>query len=425
VTRENLLRLAAYRWFRRALQDGKQVYGASKRAEIDAIRDPDDKAAKLARELIGDYGNISAAGQYIRQRLIPFYSWMEINLPRYVYLMRNLRSEDRHNDAAAVRSRMAGILSKRVLTGAGKLAIKANILMGAVLLYNLLAHRDEWEELGEAKRRQLHLIIGRSDDGEIQTIRFQGALSDALAFFGLEDWPADIADIVGKRSTIQEKMAEAPKATVTKLIHGIRPEPKLLFESLTREQTYPDPFRPRPIRDTMQHILRTFSLDSVYRMATGKPGKGKNMAEHFLNDIKNLLFYESDPGEQAYYDARKMVFDWLGAQGIERPSGKPTNRSNALYYYRQALKYGDFEAAKRYLNKYYELGGTGRTMKQSIKRAHPMGSLPLKHRFKFRQSLTPEKQQTLKVALEWYDRVYKGSDLDIRMEVAKERYGTN
>ncbi|MEN8197197.1 MAG: DUF502 domain-containing protein, partial [Pseudomonadota bacterium] len=30
VLRENMLRLSAYRWFRRALQDGKRVYGASK-----------------------------------------------------------------------------------------------------------------------------------------------------------------------------------------------------------------------------------------------------------------------------------------------------------------------------------------------------------------------------------------------------------
>ncbi len=423
VIRENILRLAAYRWFRRALQDGKLVYGASKRAEIDAIKDLDDKAAKLARELIGDYGNISQAGQYIRRRLIPFYSWLEINLPRYVYMMRNLRSEDRHHDAAKVRARMAGIVSKRTLTGAGKLAIKANILMGAVLLWNLLAHRDEWEELGEAKRRQMHLIIGRNEDGTIQTIRFQGALSDALAWFGLEDWPADIADIKNKKGSVQEKIADVPKAAATKLIHGVRPEPKILFETLTKTQTYPDPFSPRPIRDTLGHVLRTFSLDSIYRMASGKPGRGRTMAEHFLNDLKTILVYDSDPGEQAYYDVRKYVFDWLGDQGIERPSGKPTNRSNALYYYRQALKYGDLDAAKRYLMKYYDLGGSPRSLRTSIKRAHPLGSLAMKHRFKFRQSLSPEQQKKLEIALEWYNRVYRKEDLSLRMEVAKERYG--
>ena len=205
---------------------GQRAYSASKPPEIDSLANPDDKAAKLARELIGDYGNISAAGQYIRRRLIPFYSWMEINMPRYVYLMRNLRSEDRHSDAAKVRRRMAGIVSAKVAKGGALLALKANLLMGAVLLWNMLLHKDEWEELGEAKRRQVHLIIGRTDDGTIQSIRFQGALSDALSFFGLEDWPADIVDISKGKATIQDKIIEAPKALATKAIEGIRPEPK-------------------------------------------------------------------------------------------------------------------------------------------------------------------------------------------------------
>jgi hypothetical protein len=415
VLRENILRLAAYRWFREQLKAGNAVYGASKVHEIDNIKDMDDRAAKLARELIGDYGNISSAGQYIRRRLIPFYSWLEINAPRYVYLMRNLKSEDRHSDAADLRKRVAGILSAKVAMGAGKLFIKANLLMGMVTLWNMLVHRDEWEELGEAKRRQMHLILGRREDGTIMTIRFQGALSDALSFFGLEDWPADIADVMKGTSTIADKLIDAPKALVNRAIQGIRPEPKLLFESSTGYRTYPDVFSPRPIRDRVENVLRTFSLDSIYRMAAGKPGRGKNMAEHFISDITSLLVYTSDPGEQAYYDTRKVVFDWLGDQGIERASGRPTNRSNALYYYRQALKYGDLTAAKKYLEKYYTYpGATGKTLRKSIKRAHPLTSIPARRRFTFRESLTAEQANRLKIALKWYEKTYKEKDTEFR-----------
>jgi hypothetical protein len=415
VLRENVLRLAAYRWFREQLKAGNAVYGASKVHEIDNIKDMDDRAAKLARELIGDYGNISAAGQYIRRRLIPFYSWIEINAPRYVYLMRNLRSEDRHSDAADLRKRVAGILSLKMAKGSVKLLIKANLLMGMVTLWNMLAHRDEWEELGEAKRRQMHLILGRREDGTIMTIRFQGALSDALSFFGLEDWPADIVDVAKGKATIQDKITDAPKALLNRAVQGIRPEPKLLFESATGYRTYPDVFSPRPIRDRVENVLRTFSLDSMYRMAAGKPGRGKNMAEHFLSDIKSLLVYTSDPGEQAYYDTRKAVFDWLDEQGTDRPSGRPTNRSNALYYYRQALKYGDLTAAKKYLDKYYTYpGATGRTLRRSIKRAHPLTSIPARRRFSFRESLTPEQANRLKIALKWYEKTYKEKDTEFR-----------
>ena len=109
--RENILRLAAWRYFKKKIADNpdQKIYAASKQTEIDQIRElqKDDDvrdaegltetdhqiAAKLARELIGDYGNISHAGQAIRSHLMPFYSWMEINAPRYIRLMRNAKAE--------------------------------------------------------------------------------------------------------------------------------------------------------------------------------------------------------------------------------------------------------------------------------------------------------------------------------------------
>jgi len=57
--RENILRLAAFRWFKGQIAAGNKVYGASFPQDVDAITDPTKKAAKLARELLGDYGNLS------------------------------------------------------------------------------------------------------------------------------------------------------------------------------------------------------------------------------------------------------------------------------------------------------------------------------------------------------------------------------
>ena len=57
--------------------------------------------------------------------------------------------------------------------------LKANLLMGMVTLWNMLAHRDEWEELGETKRRQMHVILGRREDGTIMTINNQEMMESA------------------------------------------------------------------------------------------------------------------------------------------------------------------------------------------------------------------------------------------------------
>ena len=68
----------------------------------------------------------------------------------------------------------------------------------------------------------------------------------------------------------------------------------------------------------------------------------------------------------------------------------------------------DFEAAARYLAKYKEMGGKESNVSQSIKRAAPLASLKLADRYQFKQSLTAEQQQTLKVALDWYKVHYVG-----------------
>jgi hypothetical protein len=418
--RENILRLAAFRHFRKEVAAGKRVYGASKPIEIDAITDPIEKAAKLARELVGDYGNISHSGQWIRKRMMPFYSWMEINSPRYVYMLRNVKLEGREPGARPLARLSIKGISKTVAYG-----LRAMMLYGLINLWNHLLYPEEEKEFGATKRRQLHLILGRAADGSIRSIRFQGALSDTLSFFALEDWPSDIKDLYEDFSlkTVQEKLLDAPKAFGTRLFHAIRPEPKLLMEAAIGYATYPDPMSPRPIRDTKEHILRTFSLDAVYRRAMGRPGRGKNMAEHFLSDISRLLVYNSDPGEQSYYDVRNLVRDWKKDKGIEVSYGKPTNKGNTLYYYKQALKYGDFKAAERYLYKYYyEFKGTSKGIKQAIKQSHPLAGIKKIDRFKFRHSLDPAKQKTLDRAMEWYKKTYKGAEpRDIRYK-AKQRF---
>ena len=397
--RENILRLAAYRWAKAQMDAGSKVYGASKIEDIDNLVDAgkiDEAAAKLARELLGDYGNISRHGEFIRKHMIPFYSWMEINAPRYVYLMRNLKHEGNPVN------RLGLVFAKR----SAIFAAKASMLAGAVMLWNMTLFPDELDDLGTEQRRQLHLILGRREDGSIMSIRFQGALSDALSWFGKEDLPHDVSDLVKGKSTIQEQLMAVPKAMLNKTISGIRPDTKALFETLTGESTYPDALSPRPIRDKLENVLKTFKLDIPYRYLAGRPQRGDGFTEHFLSDVLSTITYTTEPGVQAYYDTRKTVFDWKEKHGQERSGGKPTKRGNTLYYYKQALKYGDLEAAWKYKQAYKALGGTDKGMRQSINMAHPLAGIKKTDRYKFKQSLTPGERQRLEKAVEWHRQTY-------------------
>ncbi|MFH0844286.1 MAG: hypothetical protein V1930_02330, partial [Pseudomonadota bacterium] len=405
--RENILRLAAFRYFKdEVIKKGRtDVYGASNKGEIDQIKNKTEKVAKLSRDLIGDYGNISEAGQWIRAHMIPFFSWMEINAPRYVRLMRNMPHEGKgaKDVSRALVTKAASLTWK-----ASKLGVKASMFYGMVMLWNMFFFPDEEDEIGEAQRKQLHLILGRRKDGSIISLRFQGALSDALAWFGGEDLVHDIRDVTTGKTTIGDKVIDAIKAPFVKLGLGARPDVTTPVELLTGRSFYPDLFFPRPIRDKWEHIARTFSIQAPYQWVAGKPKKGNDITERLFNDVMSLGFYTSEPGEQAYYDIKKRGFDYLEKLGIEKPGITPTSKSNALYYYKQALKYGDLKAAEKYLKKYKGLGGTLSGIKISVKASGPLASIPRKHRFKFLKGLSEKERKTYDLAKKWYKETYTG-----------------
>jgi hypothetical protein len=413
--RENLLRLAAFRFFRDALRDGQTLYAASNKAEIDGIEDIDRKAAKLARELLGDYGNITHAGQWIRRHLLPFYAWMEVNAPRYVRMMRNVRHE---GQGAGTAARIVGVVATRAAWKTSKLAMKMMGFFALASLWNATFFPDEEEELGEQQRRQLHLILGRREDGSIVSLRVQGAFSDALSWFGMEDLSKDVMDLWYGKTSITDIAKDSALATPKKIIGALGPQWKMPGELLLERSYYPDPFNPRPIRDRLEYVSRTFSLGEVYNWAAGavdwavpsgmpmqRPRRGGTIGGQLINDLMALALYTADPGEMAYFDSVKLVRDYRSETlGLDNP-----DKSNALYYYKQSLRMGDLKSAEKYLRHYMSFpGDTSRGLEQSIKRAHPLGLLSRKDRQGFLDSLSPDERRRVEIATEWYNRVYQG-----------------
>jgi len=288
------------------------------------------------------------------------------------------------------------------------LSAKVFALYAAAQLFNHLFWPDEEEEIGEVGRKQAHLILGRRDDGSIITVRIQGALSDALSWFGLEDFPEDIRELASGKKSIGKFAAEAALAPVNKFVQGTRPEIKGAGELLTGRTLYPDFTKPRPIRDRAEYVAQMLSAESLYRRAVGRPLRGDSTEERVLSDLLSVFTYSADPQEVAYYKSRDLVNDYLKENNLERPMADPTNRVNALYYYKQAIKFGDAKAAEKYLGEYKELGGNMKGIQMSVKRAHPLGSLPNKDRAKFFNSLDPEERQTVKRGTEWYRTTFKG-----------------
>jgi hypothetical protein len=325
----------------------------------------------------------------------------EINAPRYWRLMRNISIE---GEPAGRRVALLGAVAGKK---AAFLGAKAFMLYGAIALWNALVFPDEEEELGEEGRRQMHLILGRRADGSIMTLRLQGALSDALSWFNLHDFPEDMRDLVNGKQTVYQWLGQSAREPVNKMLQGIRPDIKGFGELIGGKTIYPDFARPRPIRDRGEYVARMLSLEGFYRRAAGRPMKEGTVAGQVWEDVLRTFSYSANPGETAYYGAREMVGRFLEDRNIERPFHEPTDRSNALYWYKTAIKYGDAKAAERYLNKYKDLGGTMKGLKISVDRAHPLAALPNKYRTKFLNELSQEDRETVKRASRWYKETFK------------------
>ena len=392
--RENTLRLAAYRHFKEAVKEKKNLYAASRKDEIEAITDLDDKAAKLSRELIGDYGNISKAGQWLREHMMPFYSWIEVSNPRYFRLLKNAPAEG--TDV----SKVLKVGAKKAVFSTSQRLVQMFLLYGMVFAYNRLMFPEEEEELASTNR-QLHIILGKNEDtGKISTMRFAGALNDTLSWVGLEDFPADIRDLFEGKVTFAEIGKEAVDSAASKIYNSVSPFIKSPGELISGKTFWPSISSPRAIRDSAEYLARVASMQFPYKMISGKPRRS------IKEEAAKIMTYSVDPGEAAYWDSKNLVIKYLEKQGKEYVSISPTKRSNALYFYKKAVVYGDQRAKEKYLEEYKRLGGTRKGIKLSVKRAHPLGGLAKKDRGRFRNTLSGKDKDRLKKATEWYENIY-------------------
>lgn len=436
--RENILRLAAFQYFedRIASGGGTGLYAASNHQSADALRDkPDRLAALLARDLIGDYQAVSGFTQAARGWALPFFSFQEVNFKRYMRLVANTLREGQAEiaaaggnggkppnrlgqaaaagDAAGRLGLIGGVVGKRSLVAIAKRAFLVNMFFILAALWNKLFFPDEDEELRRGGRNQLHLITGRNADGTIRSIRIEGAFSALLQWVGAQDYIEDVHDVLVGDSSIAEKIADVPKAAANKIVQLWDPFTKLTAELMFKKTSYPDVFRPQPIRDRWQHFAGIVAMDRVYARATGKPVPPGSV-------LSRMMFYRTDPGEAAYHESRSMVAKWKSENRRGGDSGgDPTDRANALYYYKRASQWDDEEAKQYWLQEYAKLGGKSKGLQESVKNAAPLGSLAQKDRRAFLKSLSQSDHAVLDLGQQWYDQVYEGKRAIKRLRVPK------
>ena len=332
--REDTLRYAAFLGYREQLRKGRvKHYGGAKKAVVEQIKRDmgvDAAAAHLARNLLGDYGNISVAGNWIRARLMPFWSFQEINIKRVPRLMVNAYE-------AGGTWRTAGVLS----ASAGRAILMSRVawMYGAMWAWNFFVMGgDEEDELAGYDRAVPHVILGRNADGSIRIFRRVGALGDFLEWFGINE----AISMMDKRAAGQVDTSDIIKemafAAPEKALNSLRPDLKALYELSTGQSMFPEPFQPRAVRrdEAASHI---FGLADEYRTLKGWTlGNGSTARPHYW---QRLAVGVVDPRQSALSQTYELRNDFLKKKGKESHGVFPVSRYKEA---RDAAKYENYGA---------------------------------------------------------------------------------
>lgn len=338
-TRESVLRYASYLYYKDKLtkSDGRVTdFVASNRNIINGLDTIEEKAYQLSADALGNYADISEFGRQIRRGLIPFYSFTESNLRRYYRFFANPIISIAQGDSKAQNVKN---LAKRMATP----AVSAVILA----LINGALNREADEKLPEDVRNRPHITFGEWG-GNVYAFTRIGNIPELLEWVGLDDWKWTEDDW---------------QAPIDKLWDSITPAIKVPFELATGESRYSDFDQPSVIRDRWEYLFNTFGLSDVYKGVTGKPVKNG-----LWDTIQNMAVYKYDTMESAYWDTIANKRNW---QNQAQTSVDPTPKSNALYYMKQAIRYGEADKAKKYMKEYFKQGGTGKGIVTSINTMNP------------------------------------------------------
>jgi hypothetical protein len=422
--REDILRIAAFRYYRRALAAGRppwELHHAAPWQEVEelwAARGTDAEAidrlaALMSNSALINYATATPLGELMRAGLMPFYRWLEANPSRYYQYLVNEAHAGREENA---RRRL---LKVAVVRRVARYAIMVSIWSGILAVWHRLRYPEEDDALRRTGRRG-YLILGKTKSGQVITVSAQGALQDLLSRVGLANPVGIVRDVKAGRRTVGEVAEGIPKAFANTFMQAVAPWYKVPLELAMGRSLFPDMWRPVPIRDPAEYIAGQLGLRTLYGNVTGKPMPRE--LRGWRGVVKSWIFNYTDIGEAQYWNARQDALRWAKANGLE--AEKPVvigAKANALYYAKLALRYKDPEAEKRWTDEYFARGGTAKDMAESVVNSHPLAVLPQDVREPYLAQLRGSQKQMFDAATTWWNHVY----LNIKPPPANRHHGTH
>lgn len=224
-----------------------KTWGASIEEEVMALDNIKDRAYKMSNELLGAYDQVSETGKELRDMLIPFHSWMEVNMKRYYRLLKNGFNGKNNTDFTRrlLMGKAAGIpfYALSAVDSLGKIAL----FTAAIQLFNRLVWSDADDELPENVKYLPHITLGKSSKGDIYYFDRIGAAADILDWGALDSIVPDVRDMLNGQLSLGGWVKKILQAPVNKVINGLNPMLKMPIELAMGRSMYPDVFHSQTI----------------------------------------------------------------------------------------------------------------------------------------------------------------------------------
>jgi DNA repair protein RadC len=438
--REGVTRYAKFKADLEAIRNGARPnYAGAYWRDIEAIQDSrmgakdaaERKAAAISKATFGDYGDLSINGQYIRDRLVPFYSWMEINFRYHANLLRNLHDMVRAGEKSRTEAIGAGTRAAAVAAAgftaraAGGVALRLALPYMAVALWNSTGDRDDLEKLlSEEDRRRFHIIIGETKDGnttlrdgrKIEVLYGQTALQDVTKWFGgakfmqaMGQWMNGKTDFPTAFSTWRDQLVPD---FLNNTIGSAGPYGKIPYALLSGKNTFPDITDQRtiPAYDMRRHILSQitddFTADQI-EAAINKDYYGSKDVGDWARQLV-LQVRQRDPDQWAFYSIKDKAAKFVEERtGQKRDSAFDAPDQQVLRNFKRAIYRGDVEKAVQFYQRLLDYGYTSERFAASIRSQDPLSTLPKENglRQQFVASLSPDDRAQLDRAYAYYERM--------------------
>jgi hypothetical protein len=397
--RENAFRYAAFKYYKKHLTNKTlKSYGGSNPEVVDTIAKEmgiDHAAAHLARNLSGDYSNLTEYGEWLRQNLFPFWAFTEINSARTARIFRNTANEGARMGDYLIVGKDGKPIDEAGLGEKASRAVARSLYWGLAMgriakvfaltyMFNHLLFPDEEDDLSEEAQNSMHLVLGRRQDGSVRYYSNVGAIATAMDSVGVQQmvglgmqYANDQLDV---QSLLKGLAVATPKAVTNLGVQQLRPDFKAVPEALMGQSSYPDIFNMRA-QDSTETLLKVIGGDRMAAWAQGKPlpNFGERMA---------LGTLAKQPAQEAMIDAYRYRDRYLKKIGKSREGIFASDEN--LRTMRQAVLANDREAFARYKAKYLADGKKYDNFKASVTRLDPLTGIPREDRREFWDYLTEE-----------------------------------